>query len=117
MGDNSRYIGPYAVARENEKWEDDYCWGRSEKMGLENMHCFAYGSIPLFVPNYRNVVGAFEDYFRAEIGGGTVVFNIDSKMIEKDLSRMKKECAADLKKLRGLFGPLTLKWGLVTQYG
>lgn len=122
MGDNSRYIGPYVLGKTNDKWEDDfdgYCWGRSDKLKLETMKCFAYGSIPLFIPNYLHSVGRFEDYITEnhDIGGGTVAFNVDAKMIDEDISRMKKKCAADLKKLRSLFGPLTLKWGLVTQYG
>jgi hypothetical protein len=115
MGDTSRYIGPYVLAKAGKEWEE-YAYGMDDSLGLKNMRCFSYGAIPLFVPNYARDEDSFEDFGR-ELDGGTFVFDVDEEKIKNDISKMTKECNADLKRLKKAFGSLSIKWGLVTQYG
>lgn len=117
MGDNSRYVGPYVLAKTTQEWEETYSMsGRAEKLGLKNMRCFSYAAIPMFVPNYMHDAGRFED-FAKEIGFATVSIDVDEEKIKSDISKMTKECNADLKRLKKTFGSLSIKWGMVTQYG
>jgi hypothetical protein len=118
MGDTSRYIGPYVLAKKGEDWEDKYAYGDTDGLGLKKMRCFSYGAIPLFVPDYARDEDSFEDFGKEVDGdGGTVVFDVDEEMIKRDISKMTKECNADLKRLKKTFGSLSIKWGMVTQYG
>jgi len=118
MGDTSRYIGPYVLAKKDKEWEDKYAYGDTDGLGLKKMRCFSYGAIPLFVPDYACDEDSFEDFGKEVDGdGGTVVFDVDEEMIKRDISKMTKECNADLKRLKKTFGSLSIKWGMVTQYG
>jgi len=114
MGDKCEYIGPYVRATFDWNGDKEYVDLQEFSKTLSTLSCFAYETVPIFVPIFE--LGGHTQIERVKLENATEVVDMSGRDPAKELAAFKKIHKKDIMAIDKVY-EADIGWGVVVQYG